>query len=41
MARSAALLSGLALCGLQYPSVWKFDEASQDEARIRQQLRPR
>ncbi|MDX1487960.1 MAG: hypothetical protein R3268_07160 [Acidiferrobacterales bacterium] len=34
-----ALMSGLAMFGLKYPSLLKFDEAYQDEARIRHNLR--
>lgn len=36
---SDALMSGLAMFGLKYPSLLKFDEAYQDEARIRHNLR--
>lgn len=36
---SDALMSGLAMFGLTYPSLLKFDEAYQDQARIRHNLR--
>ena len=39
IALSDALMSGLAMFGLKYPSLLKFDEAYQDEARIRHNLR--